>query len=166
MSDDLTHLNEAGEANMVDVGAKDSTARRAVAVGRVYMSDRALRAVESGSLEKGEAMSVARIAGIMGAKKTAELIPLCHQIPLDKVSVAFQTVEEPACVAIRAEARCHGQTGVEMEALSAVTVAALAIYDMCKAVDRSMEIGAVRLVHKSGGRSGTFDAPDDIDWPT
>lgn len=166
MSDDLTHLNEAGEANMVDVGAKDATARRAVAIGRVYMSDRALRAIESGTLEKGEAMSVARIAGIMGAKKTAELIPLCHQIPLDKVSVAFQTVEDPGCVAIRAEARCHGQTGVEMEALSAVTVSALAIYDMCKAVDRSMEIGAVRLVHKSGGRSGTFDAPDDIDWST
>jgi cyclic pyranopterin phosphate synthase len=166
MSDELTHLNEAGEANMVDVGDKAQTARRAVAIGRVYMNDEARRAVESGGLEKGEALSVARVAGIMGAKKTSELIPLCHQIALDKVGVQFEFVEEPSSIAIRAEARCHGQTGVEMEALTGVSVAALAIYDMCKAIDRAMTIGEVRLAHKSGGRSGTFDNPDNIDWST
>jgi cyclic pyranopterin phosphate synthase len=166
MSDELTHLNEAGEANMVDVGGKESTARRAVAVGRVFLNEKARRAVESGELEKGEALSVARIAGIMGGKKTSELIPLCHQIALDKVSVQFQFVSEPSSIAIRAEARCHGQTGVEMEALTAVSVSALAIYDMCKAVDRAMTIGEIRLTHKSGGRSGTFEHSDTLDWST
>lgn len=166
MSDELTHLNEAGEANMVDVGAKEQTARRAVAIGRVFLNEKARTAVESGGLEKGEALSVARVAGIMGGKKTSELIPLCHQIALDKVSVRFAFVSEPSSIAIRAEARCHGQTGVEMEALTAVSVAALTLYDMCKAVDRQMTIGEVRLAHKSGGRSGTFDNPDSIDWST
>jgi cyclic pyranopterin phosphate synthase len=166
MSDELTHLNEAGEANMVDVGGKESTARRAVAVGRVFLNEKARRAVESGELEKGEALSVARIAGIMGGKKTSELIPLCHQIALDRVSVQFQFVSEPSSIAIRAEARCHGQTGVEMEALTAVSVSALAIYDMCKAVDRAMTIGEIRLTHKSGGRSGTFEHSDTLDWST
>lgn len=166
MSDELTHLNEAGEANMVDVGDKAQTDRRAVATGRVYLSESAREAVASGGLEKGEALSVARIAGIMGAKKTSELIPLCHQIPLDKVGVQFAFIAEPSSIAIRAESRCHGQTGVEMEALTAVSVAALAIYDMCKAIDRAMTIGEVRLAHKSGGRSGTYDNPDDIDWST
>lgn len=166
MTKELTHLNDAGEANMVDVGHKSKTQRRAVAVGRVFMSEEARKAVEEGSLAKGEALAVARLAGIMGAKKTAELIPLCHQIPLDKVSLRFQSVPEEGAIAIWAEARCQGQTGVEMEALMAVSMASLAIYDMCKAIDRSMEIGGVRLAHKSGGRSGPVDEPDDIDWTT
>ena len=164
MTDDLTHLDSSGRANMVDVGDKQTTARRAVAVGQVFLSEEARRAVAERTLEKGEALAVARVAGISGAKKTPDLIPLCHQIPLDKVSIEFEILDDPSSICIRAEARCHGQTGVEMEALTAVSTAALTLYDMCKAIDRAMRIGRVQLLHKSGGQSGSFDHPDPPAW--
>ena len=150
----LTHLDEQGNARMVDVGRKPETEREAVARGAVSMQENTLALIKSGGVEKGDVLSVARIAGIMAAKRTAELIPLCHPLPLDQVDVDFELNESSSEVRITATARTTAKTGVEMEALTAVSVAALTIYDMCKAVDRGMRIEGVRLVRKQGGQSG------------
>jgi cyclic pyranopterin phosphate synthase len=155
----LTHLDEAGRARMVDVGAKDFTQRTAVAEGFIAMSAETLALVISGGAPKGDVLAAARIAGIMAAKKTSELIPLCHPLALSKAAVTFAPGENPAGLHIRAEVSVTGPTGVEMEALTSVSVAALTIYDMLKAADRGMEIGGIRLVSKSGGRSGDYAAP-------
>ena len=153
----LSHVADSGEARMVDVGLKDPTRRVAVAKGSVVMSADTLALIRSNSAEKGDVLGVARVAGVMGAKNTAQLIPLCHPLPLDQVTVSFELVGDPASVAITAEARTTARTGVEMEALTAVSVAALTIYDMCKSSDRRMRIEDVRLVRKSGGRSGDIE---------
>lgn len=154
----LTHLDEQGSARMVDVGAKEATQRTAVAEGFVAMQAETLALIETGDAKKGDVLAAARIAGIMAAKRTSELIPLCHPLALSKAAVTFAPSAEPAGVRIRAEVSVMGPTGVEMEALTAVSVAALTIYDMLKAADRAMEIGGVRLVSKSGGRSGDYRA--------
>jgi cyclic pyranopterin phosphate synthase len=157
--DRLTHLDEAGNAAMVDVGAKDATLRQASAEGLVLMAPETLDMIRTGSAKKGDVLSIARIAGIMAAKRTHELIPLCHQLLLEKVSVDLDI--EPALPGIRvsASARVTGKTGIEMEALTAVSVACLTIYDMAKAVDRGMSITGIRLLEKTGGRSGHWSAP-------
>ena len=151
---DLTHLDEQGHARMVDVGAKAETQREAVARGRVLMQPETLRLIVSGGLPKGDVLAVARIAGIMAAKRTSELIPLCHTLLLTHAAVTLEPAPEGDSVLIEATVRTSGKTGVEMEALTAVSVAALTLYDMCKAVDRGMRIGDIRLAEKSGGRSG------------
>ncbi len=151
----LTHLDEHGQARMVDVGEKPITLREAVARAAVRMQPDTLRRVLAGDLPKGEVLAVARLAGILAAKRTDELIPLCHSLPLDAVEVDFTALDE-ATLEVRSRARVHGRTGVEMEALVAASVAALTIYDMCKAVDRAMEITGVYLLEKRGGRSGTY----------
>lgn len=155
----LTHLDEAGRARMVDVGAKDVTSRTAVAEGFIAMKPETLALIRSGGAPKGDVLAAARIAGIMAAKKTSELIPLCHPLALTKAAVDFMPSETPAGFHIRAEVSVTGQTGVEMEALTAVSVAGLTLYDMLKAVDRGMEISGIRLASKTGGRSGTYEAP-------
>ena len=154
----LTHLDESGAARMVDVGAKPETERVAVARGRVEMADGTLQLIRSNGFEKGDVIGIARVAGIMAAKRVPMLIPLCHGIPLDGVEVDFSFDAGSGRVNIEATARTTAKTGVEMEALTAVSVAALTIYDMCKSVDRGMRIEGVRLVSKSGGRSGDFVA--------
>ena len=155
---DFTHFTDDGRPQMVNVGEKDETRRMAVAGGRVNMSQDTLNTVKSGGLKKGDVLSVAQLAGIMGAKQTAHLIPLCHPLALSHVDVQL-TLNDPDCaIDIRAECRLDGKTGVEMEALTAVSVAALTVYDMCKAVDKAMVIRDIRLLHKSGGKSGTFNA--------
>jgi cyclic pyranopterin phosphate synthase len=157
---ELTHFNPAGAAHMVDVGAKAVTARVAVAEGRITMEPATLALVRQGSAKKGDVLGVARIAGIMGAKKTAELIPLCHPIALTHVDIEFDLDEGRNAVHCRATCETAGQTGVEMEALTAVQVALLTVYDMCKAVDRGMTIEAVRLLEKMGGKSGHWRRDD------
>ncbi|MDR2257719.1 MAG: cyclic pyranopterin monophosphate synthase MoaC [Treponema sp.] len=156
MTGDFTHFDSRGNAVMVDVSAKDATARTAVASGNITMSGETLRAVQGGTAKKGDVLGTARLAGIMAAKKTAELIPLCHPLLFDTCAVDF-SIDEPAH---RVEARCtvklSGKTGAEMEALTGVSVALLTIYDMCKALDRSMVISGIRLEEKSGGKSGHF----------
>ncbi len=154
----LTHLDEQGRAAMVDVSAKVDTARVATAKGSVIVSPETLKLVMAGGVKKGDVLSVARLAGIMGAKKTSELIPLCHPLALDHVAVELTCDPQRNAIDIAATCRITGKTGVEMEALTAVSIAALTIYDMCKAVDRAMRIGDIRLTHKSGGKSGTFEA--------
>jgi cyclic pyranopterin phosphate synthase len=151
---ELTHLDENGAARMVDVGSKSATARLALAKGRIAMSPDALAAVRDGNAPKGDVLAAARIAGIMAAKKTAELIPLCHPLALDAVAVDF-AVEEGG-IEVTATASLTGRTGVEMEAMTACCVALLTIYDMAKALDKAMTIGDVRLVEKAGGKSGTW----------
>lgn len=151
---ELTHLDAQGKARMVDISGKADTQREAIAAGEVSMAPETLAMIHEGGMPKGDVLAVARIAGIMAAKRTPELIPLCHPLPLTHVSIEFALNEERSVVEITATARCTGPTGVEMEALTAVSVAALAIYDMCKAVDRRMRIGEIRLVRKSGGKSG------------
>lgn len=141
---------------MVDVGSKAHTHRVAVAEGRITMQAATLALIESGTAKKGDVLGIARLAGIMGAKRTADLIPLCHPIALTRVAVEFEVMEESPTVVCRATAETTGPTGVEMEALTAVQVALLTIYDMCKAADRGMEIGGVRLLEKHGGKSGSF----------
>lgn len=155
----LSHLDAEGKAAMVDVTAKAETARRAVARGRVVMAPATLALIVEGEIPKGDVLATARLAGIMGAKRTAELIPLCHPLPLSHVSVDFTIDRAGSAIEIEASASTAGRTGVEMEALTAVTVAALTIYDMAKAVDRAMIIEAVRLIAKSGGKSGNWTAP-------
>lgn len=152
----LSHLNERGEARMVDVSDKAATSRTAVAEGFVTMAPETLALVESGEAKKGDVLATARLAGIMAAKRTHELIPLCHPLLLTKVTVDLSPRIDPPGIAVRAEVKVNGQTGVEMEALTAVSVACLTIYDMLKAVDRGMVIGPVQLLEKSGGRSGTW----------
>lgn len=154
LTEGLTHVDEHGTARMVDVGGKPDTDRIAVARGSVSMKPETLALIKSNGFEKGDVLGVARIAGIMGAKKTSELIPLCHPLPLSLVGIEFEIDEDRSAVNITAEARTTGKTGVEMEALTAVSVAALTIYDMGKAVDRAMRIEGIRLVRKSGGKSG------------
>ena len=153
---ELTHLDKDGRASMVDVGHKDTTTREAVAEGSVCMAPATLAAIRDGAVPKGDVLSSARIAGIMAAKRTPDLIPLCHPLPLTKIAVDFQIDEENSRVTITATVRCRGRTGVEMEALTAVSVAALTIYDMAKALEKTMTIGNVQLLHKSGGRSGDW----------
>ena len=151
---ELTHLDERGQAHMVDVSDKDETTRRATARGRVLLAPETVRILRDEGVPKGDALGVARIAGIMAAKKTSELIPLCHPLPITKVRVELEIME--TCVEIEAEVRVTGKTGVEMEALTAVSVAALTLYDMVKAVDKGATITDIRLEAKSGGKSGAF----------
>jgi cyclic pyranopterin phosphate synthase len=152
----LSHLNEAGEARMVDVSAKAVTERSATAEGFIAMAPETLDLIQSGNTPKGDVLATARIAGIMAAKRTHELIPLCHPLPLTQVTVDFTPSREPAGLRVEAAAKVEGKTGVEMEALTAVSVACLTIYDMVKAVDRGLEFRGIRLIEKTGGRSGTF----------
>jgi cyclic pyranopterin phosphate synthase len=161
LSAQLTHLDEHGRARMVDVGAKPDTERVAVAQGRVLMQPETLALIRAGGVAKGDVLTVAQIAGIQAAKRTHELIPMCHPLLLTHIAVDLTPAESDgqAYVRIEATVRTLGRTGVEMEALVAVTVAALTVYDMCKAADRSMQVTAVRLVHKSGGASGTYNLP-------
>jgi cyclic pyranopterin phosphate synthase len=153
---ELTHLDAQGQAHMVDVGAKAETEREAIAAGRVLMRPETLRLLREGDLPKGDVLGTARVAGILAAKRTSELIPLCHQLLLTKVGVEFEFDEGASAVEITATIRCRGQTGVEMEALTAVSVAALTIYDMAKAVERGMVISDIRLLEKRGGKTGTW----------
>ena len=156
----LTHVDHSGKAQMVDVGDKPDTQREAVARGRVVMRPETLALIRDNAFDKGDVLGVARIAGIMGAKNTSQLIPLCHPLPLNKVGVEFDLDTADSAVNITATARTTGKTGVEMEALTAVSVAALTIYDMCKAVDRAMRIEAIRMARKTGGKSGDIFLED------
>ena len=155
---ELTHLDAQGRASMVDVSEKAETKRIAVAKGRIYMQPETLALIDAGGVKKGDVYTVARLAGIMAAKKTADLIPLCHPLPIQNVQVDLTSNTAESCVDIEATSSLYGRTGIEMEALAAVSVAGLAIYDMCKAVDKAMRITDVRLTHKSGGKSGTYEA--------
>jgi cyclic pyranopterin phosphate synthase len=155
----LTHLDEAGAARMVDVGGKAITRREAVAAGRITMNAAAATAIAQGAVAKGDVLATARIAGIMAAKRTSELIPLCHPLPLTSVEIALDLA--PDGVAVTATAATEGKTGVEMEALTAASVALLTVYDMAKAIDKAMVIDGVRLVSKTGGKSGDWHAPLD-----
>lgn len=156
----LSHIDAAGAARMVDVSAKAETRRSAVAGGRISLNEAAFAAVRDAALAKGDVLAVARIAGIQGAKRTAELIPLCHPLPLAQVTIDFALDEAARAIDVTATALTTGRTGVEMEALTGASIALLTIYDMAKALDRSMRIDAVRLLAKSGGRSGAFRASD------
>ena len=155
---EFSHIDAEGKAVMVDVSGKEVTERTATARGSVSMATETLRRIVAGSVAKGDVLTVARLAGIMAAKRTADLIPLCHPLALTAIDVDLRCDEERSLVEIKATCRLSGRTGVEMEALTAVSVAALTVYDLCKAVDRAMRIGDIRLVHKAGGRSGTFEA--------
>lgn len=158
MSDKLSHLTEDGSAHMVDVSDKNVTSRRAVAIGRVRMKPETLEHVLAGDMKKGDVLGTARLAGIMAAKQTPALIPLCHPLMISKVTVEFEPDVEGSSILVRAEVKVSGQTGVEMEALTAASVACLTIYDMAKAVDKDMVIEGVKVQHKSGGKSGTYEA--------
>ncbi len=154
----LTHIDAAGNARMVDVSEKSDTERVAVAAGSVVMAPETLALITGAGIKKGDVLSVAQLAGIMGAKKTPDLIPLCHPLPLTSVTVELAADAGRNAVDITATCRTTGKTGVEMEALTAVSVAALTVYDMCKAADKAMRLTEIRLTHKSGGKSGTYDA--------
>jgi cyclic pyranopterin monophosphate synthase len=160
----LTHVDARGRIRMVDVGKKAVTRREAVARGTVRMAPATVAAIVAGRLKKGEALAAARVAGIMAAKRTYELIPLCHQIPLEVVEVDFHPSQRQGTIEIQARAVTSWRTGVEMEAMVAVSAAALALYDMAKAIDRAMVIDAVRLISKEGGRSGDYRRPGEKDW--
>jgi cyclic pyranopterin monophosphate synthase len=158
---EFTHFNESGRARMVDVGAKPSTERVAVAQARVLMAPETLEKIQRGKIAKGDVLAVAQVAGVMGAKRTPDLIPMCHPLLLTSVDVAFKEESQPdrqgrCAITVTATAKTTGQTGVEMEAMTAVSVAALTIYDMCKAVDKAMSFTEVCLLSKSGGKSGTY----------
>lgn len=161
---DLTHFDSQGRAHMIDVGEKPETYREARARGTVFMAPATLELVKARRVAKGDVLEVAQIAGIMGAKRTSELIPMCHNLLLDGVSLDLRLDQKRSVVEIEARVKSHGKTGVEMEALTAVTVAALTIYDMCKAVDRGMVLGEIRLMEKSGGRSGKFLREEEERW--
>jgi len=158
MPEKLTHFDERGAARMVDVAGKDETHRVAVAAGRIRMQPATLELVRSGTAKKGDVLGVARVAAIMAAKRTSELVPLCHPVPLTSVTVDFEIDAAASAVECRATVECTARTGVEMEALTAVQVGLLTIYDMCKAVDRGMTMEAIRLLEKRGGKSGTWTA--------
>ena len=158
MTKDLTHIDKRGNATMVDVTAKEATAREAVARGTVTMQPETLARISAGGLKKGDVLGVARIAGIMAAKRTHELIPLCHPLALSAVTVELEPDRTRNAIDITATVKVTGPTGVEMEALTAVSVAALTVYDMCKAIDRGMVVSDIRLVRKSGGKSGVYEA--------
>ena len=153
---DFSHFNESGRARMVDVSEKSDTVRTAVAAGRVKVNAETFRLIKTGGMKKGDVLGTAQIAGIMGAKKTPDIIPMCHPIAISGVDIEFELNEKGLCVEITATAKCTGATGVEMEALTAVSVAALTVYDMCKAVQKDMEICDIRLLRKTGGKSGDF----------
>ncbi len=152
--DELTHFNKSGRAHMVEVGSKDITKRTAIARGKIIMKDETLQRIKEGLIEKGDVLSVAQVGGIMGAKKTSELIPMCHNISLTGADIRFQFIHNG--VEVEAEVNAADKTGVEMEALTAVSLACLTIYDMCKAMDRGMVIQDIMLVKKTGGKSGVF----------
>lgn len=158
MADKLTHFDASGRAQMVDVGDKPETDRRAVAVSRITMQRETGKRIAEGKVGKGDVLAVARLAGIMAAKKTSDLIPLCHPLPLTAVNLDLQLSKDLQSVLIEAECKTTGKTGVEMEALTAASVAALTVYDMVKAMDRGMTIESTRLLHKSGGKSGVYEA--------
>jgi len=158
MPEKLTHFDERGAARMVDVAGKEETHRVAVAAGRIRMQPATLELVRSGTAKKGDVLGVARVAAIMAAKRTSELVPLCHPVPLTSVTVDFEIDAAASAVECRATVECTARTGVEMEALTAVQVGLLTIYDMCKAVDRGMTMEAIRLLEKRGGKSGTWTA--------
>ncbi len=161
MMAELTHLDESGRARMVDVSAKVETVRLATARGRVLMKPATLALIQEGGMPKGDVLAVARVAGVMGAKRTSDLIPLCHPLPITGVELEFDFDPAASAVSVTATARVVGKTGVEMEALTAVSVAALTIYDMCKAVDKDMTIDRIQLVHKIGGKSGEYRRAED-----
>ena len=154
----LTHFDKNGNPSMVDINQKDSTVRVAIATGKIFMKSNTLKKILDLNIKKGDVLSIAKLAGIMAAKKTDQLIPLCHSIPLSYVNIDLEPNIEESSINITAEASLIGKTGVEMEALTAVSVAGLTIYDMCKAIDRDMILTNVRLMHKSGGKSGEFNA--------
>jgi cyclic pyranopterin phosphate synthase len=157
----LTHFDTQGAAHMVDVGAKDETRRVARAAGRIVMRPETLALVRAGTAKKGDVLGVARLAAILAAKRTADLIPLAHPIPITRVAAEFADTDDPPAVSLTVTVETVGRTGVEMEALTAVSVGLLTVYDMCKATDRGMRIESVRLLEKSGGKSGRFVAGDD-----
>jgi cyclic pyranopterin phosphate synthase len=159
--EDFTHFNENGRARMVDVSDKAETARTAVAFGRVLVNAETFALIRSGGLKKGDVLTTAQIGGIMGAKRTSEIIPMCHNVPLSGVDIDFQMNEADLAVEITATAKCCGQTGVEMEALTAASTAALTVYDMCKAVQKDMVITDIRLLRKSGGVHGDFERGEE-----
>ena len=161
---EFSHFNDQGRARMVDVTGKAATFRRAASAGEVHVSPETLAAIREGKLRKGDVLAVAQVAGIQAAKHCWELIPMCHPVPLTGVDIRFALAEDPCRVEILAEVSCAGQTGVEMEALTAVSAAALTIYDMCKALQKDMRIEHVRLLAKSGGRSGDFRAEEGYEW--
>lgn len=161
--EDFSHFNDSGRARMVDVSGKDDTVRTASAYGRVAVNAETFRLIRSGGMKKGDVLSAAQIAGIMGAKRTWELIPMCHNIPLSGVDMEFRCDEERLCVEIFATVKCRGATGVEMEALTAVSTAALTVYDMCKAVQRDISIEKICLLSKSGGKSGEFVREEPVE---
>ena len=156
-AEELTHFNPQGDVRMVDVGQKSPTRRRAVAEGRIEMQGGTLARIVSGTHDKGDVLAVARVAGIMGAKRTADLVPLCHPLPLTRIDLELRPSDSPPAVHCTARVETLSRTGVEMEALTAVQVALLTVYDMCKAVDRAMTIEGVRLLEKTGGRSGHWE---------
>ena len=156
MSDKLNHFNERGEAHMVDVGSKKATHRRAVAEGKITLQVETLQRVLDGDNRKGDVLAVARIAGIMAAKKTAELVPLCHPLALTHVDIEFETDQRNSTITCKSTVETTGVTGVEMEALTAVQISLLTIYDMCKAMDKGMTMQGIRLLNKSGGKSGEW----------
>lgn len=158
MTEDLTHFDSSGAAHMVDVGAKAVSNRVAKAGCRVRMQPKTFKLIVDGSASKGDVLGVARLAGIMAAKKTSDLIPLCHPLPLNRVSIEFEMDEDSSAIGVISEVAVSGKTGVEMEALTAASVAALTIYDMCKSADKAMEISDLRLLFKAGGKSGTYEA--------
>lgn len=162
--EDFTHFDDQGRARMVDVGIKDITKRVARARGKVYMNPETLELIKTGGIKKGNVLAVAQVAGIMGAKRTFELIPMCHPLLLTGIDLDFRYDDQHSAVEIEAQVSCQGKTGVEMEALTAVSTAALTIYDMCKAVDRGMVIGEIRLVEKFGGKSGRFIREGEQNW--
>ena len=156
MNPDFTHFNEQGRAKMVDVGEKPVTVRTAVAAGRVLVDRRTFELIRSGGMKKGDVLTVAQVAGVMGAKRTPDLIPMCHPVLIDGIDLRLHLDEERCSVEIEAEVSCGGRTGVEMEALTAVSTAALTVYDMCKAVQKDMVISDIRLIRKTGGVHGDF----------
>ena len=156
--DEFTHFDKNGYPSMVDINKKDSTVRVAIASGKIIMKANTLKKILDLEIKKGDVLNIAKIAGIMAAKKTDQLIPLCHSIPLSYVNVNLEPNIQETCINITAEASLIGKTGVEMEALTAVSVAGLTIYDMCKAIDRQMTLTNIKLIHKSGGKSGEFNA--------
>ena len=163
MDNPLTHFNEEGRARMVDVSEKGNTSRKAVAKGKIYLQPETLRLINEGQIKKGDVLAVAQVAGIMGAKKSHEIIPMCHPLLLTGIDISFEKHQKPdpetglCSITITGTVKVTGQTGVEMEALTAVSTAALTIYDMCKAVDRGMYFDKIGLIHKSGGKSGTYE---------
>ncbi|MGM0472418.1 MAG: cyclic pyranopterin monophosphate synthase MoaC [Bacillota bacterium] len=160
--EEFTHFNESGRAKMVDVSQKPTTERKAVAEGKVFASAETIEKVKSAQIEKGDVLGVAQIAGVMNAKKTSEIIPMCHPLNLTGIDLEFEIDDSNQSIRIVAKVKISSQTGVEMEALTAVSTAALTIYDMCKAVDKAMEIGEIRLLAKSGGQSGDFVRQDQV----